>query len=89
MGEVDLERVRYRHKTIKNFNGRKVCYWDNDKPPCDAIQLVEEVERLREAMKEAHRALLGGSIKPLVNQAVKACNILHAALHTEEEVRGG
>ncbi|MES0385792.1 MAG: hypothetical protein ABUJ98_14555 [Hyphomicrobium sp.] len=49
VSKPDLEKVRERHKTIKNFNGRDVCYQDNDESPCDAIQLADEIERLREA----------------------------------------
>lgn len=47
MNEIDLEKVRERHRQFKSGNEGCVGCLRDLQNPCDAIQLVNEVERLK------------------------------------------
>ena len=52
MSEIDLEKVRKNHVAYKrNRRPRRLCSICQQRWPCDAIQLADEVERLRKDLK--------------------------------------
>jgi hypothetical protein len=79
MIEVDLEKVRERHLVIEFLDGRNECSCGKT-APCDAIKLADEIERLREALRQIASSLHcdRASREPCL------CCLAHSALHTND-----
>lgn len=52
MSEVDPEKVRECHQEVENAAADNYCRQCENSWPCDAIQLADEVERLRKEIQQ-------------------------------------